>query len=311
MQIALKALSNVDVDIKKNYKLIRQFERTVKKPRIKKLMYQTWDYNVKNGEYEVPMRIYTPSGKNTEGPDNIKYPVIVFLHGGGWATGDLDSYESVCLTIAAQTRHIVIAVDYRLAPEYPFPAALTDCHSALQSVLRWNDVSNSPHKLTLMGDSAGGNLAAALSLYMRDRGEKVADRQILIYPAVYNDHTENSPFASVSENGKDYVLTAKNICDFMDLYCGEEERDNPYVAPLLARDFSNQPDTLIITAQYDPLRDEGEQYGRKLKEAGNVVSVCRIEDTLHGYFVLPVRFSAVKKSYDVINRFLRGDMTDA
>lgn len=307
MQIALKAISNLDIDIKKNYRLIRQLERAVKKPRIKKFTYQAWDYTVKNGDYEIPMKMFSPSVNNAEGPDNIKYPVIVFLHGGGWTTGDIESYENVCLTLSRQTGHIIIAVGYRLAPECPFPAALTDCHKAVESVLRWNSVSNSPHKLTLMGDSAGGNLAAAVSLYMRDRGEKTADRQILIYPAAYNDHTENSPFPSVSENGKDYVLTSKMICDYMDLYCGETNRDNPYLAPLLAKDFTGQPDTLIITAQYDPLRDEGEQYGRKLEEAGNYVSVCRIEDALHGYFVLPTKFSAVKKTYEMINRFLRED----
>jgi acetyl esterase/lipase len=141
---------------------------------------------------------------------------------------------------------------------------------------------------------------------MRDRGEKPVDRQILIYPATYNNHTNASPFPSVLENGSEYLLTAKHICDYMDLYCPiEQDRNSPYCARLLAGDFSNQPDTLIITAQYDPLRDEAEEYGRKLKNAGNVVSVHRIADTLHGYFSLPTTFSAVKKSYDIINNFLK------
>jgi len=311
IRTALKAISNLDLDIKKNYKLIRQVERVVNKPLIEKLMYQTWDYYVKNEGHNIPMRIFSPVNGKKEDPDNIKYPVIVFLHGGGWVTGDLDSYEKVFLRTARQTGHMIIAVDYRLAPENPFPAALEDCYKAVQSVIRWNSVSKSPHKITLMGDSAGGNLAAAVTMYMRDKGEKTVDNLILIYPATYNNHTETSPFASVSENGTDYILTAKHICDYMDLYCGnEEDRNNPYCAPLLAEDFSNFPDTLIITAQYDPLRDEGEELGRKLKEAGNFVIVRRIEDVLHGYFTLPATFTAVKETYNIINRFLGGNIQD-
>ena len=306
MQTALKALSNVDVDIKANYKLIRQLERIAKKP-ILKFTYQAFNYHIKNSGRSIPVRIYSPTNKKIEGADITKHPVIVFVHGGGWVTGGLDSYERPCLMVARQTGHILVAVDYRLAPENPFPAALEDCYLAAKAVMRWHKAAGSPHKLTLMGDSAGGNLAAAVSLYMRDMGEETAPRQILIYPATYNNHTGTSPFASVSENGAGYILTAKNICDYMDLYCSrEEDRNSPYLAPLLADDFSNQPDTLIITAQYDPLRDEGEEYGHKLKEAGNSVTIRRIDNALHGYFSLPIKFRAVRESFDIINRFLWG-----
>ncbi|MDR1892877.1 MAG: alpha/beta hydrolase [Oscillospiraceae bacterium] len=305
MQAALRALSNVDVNIKKNYNKIRRLERMVKKPRIK-LNYRTWNHILRNKEHKILLRLFSPVNKKIENFAAAKYPVIIFLHGGGWVTGDLESYEKCCLTMARQTGHVIIAVDYRLAPEYPFPAALQDCRKAVRTIMRWLKVSGSPYPVTLAGDSAGGNLAAALSLYMRDRGEKTVDRQILIYPATYNNHTESSPFGSVSENGTGYILTAKHICDYMDLYCPkEEDRGNQYLAPLLAFDFSNQPDTLIITAQFDPLRDEGEEYGRKLKEAGNSVTVRRIDNALHGYFTLPATFSAVKESYELINQFLR------
>jgi len=307
MRTALKALSNMymNVDIKTNYKLIRQIQRAAKRPRIK--IYQTWDYYIKNDDRRIPVRMFSPVNERIKAADKIKYPVIIFLHGGGWVTGDLDSYEKTCLTIARQTGHVIIAVDYRLAPEHPFPAALEDCYKAVKAVMRWHKMSGSPHKINLMGDSAGGNLAAAVSLYMRDRGEKTVDKQVLIYPATYNNHTENSPFLSVAENGTDYILTSKHICDYMALYCSkEEDRGSSYCAPLLAGDFSAQPDTLIITAQYDPLRDEGEEYGRKLKEAGNSVLVHRIEDALHGYFSLTIKFSAVRKSYAIINKFLKG-----
>jgi acetyl esterase/lipase len=307
MQTALRALANVDVDIKTNYKLIRQLERVARKPRIK-LTYQTRDYHIKNNDNSIPIRIFSPANKMIQREDVIKYPVIVFFHGGGWTTGDLDSYERSCLMIARQTGYIVVAIDYRLAPENPFPAALEDCYQAVKAVLRWHKVSGSPHKLTLMGDSAGGNLAAAVSLYMRDRGEPVVSKQILTYPPTYNIHTEASPFPSVSENGIGYILTAKNICDYMDLYCSrEEDRTSPYLAPLLAEDLSGQPETLIITAQHDPLRDEGEEYGRRLKEAGNAVTVRRIDNALHGFLSLPIAFGAVKECFHIINQFLGED----
>ena len=306
MQGALRVLSNrySEVDIKNNYKLIRQLDRAVKRARIR--LYQTWDYYIKTGENNIPVRMFSPVTERIARIDNLKYPVIIFFHGGGWVTGDLDSYEKMCLTIARQTGHVLLSVDYRLAPENPFPAALKDCYKVVRAVTRWHKLSGSPNKITLMGDSAGGNLAAAISLYMRDRGEKLIDRQILAYPVLYNNHTETSPFVSVSENGTDYGLTSNHVCDYMDLYCSrDEDRDDPYCAPLLADDFSNQPDTLILTAQYDPLRDEGEEYGRKLKEAGNNVTVRRIDNAIHGYLALTARFSIVKESYNIINKFLK------
>ena len=307
MSIAMKAFAS-NVDVKKNYKLIRLAERAVKRPRIR--LYQTRDYYIRNEEHKVPVRIFTPARGRIESLNNIDYPVIIFLHGGGWVTGDLESYERVCLAITRQTGHALIAVDYRLAPEYPFPAALEDCYKTVRAVIRWHKMSGAKHKITLMGDSAGGNLAAAVSLYMRDRGEQMVDRQVLIYPATYNNHTQDSPFASVLENGTDYFLTSRHICDYMDLYCQDNEssRNSPYCAPLLAENFENQPDTLIITAQYDPLRDEGEEYGRKLKEAGNLAVVRRIDGTMHGYFSLSVQFAAVRKSYDIINKFLKDEI---
>jgi len=308
IKTALKTISNIDIDVKKDYELIRRLERVVKRPPVR-FINQMADYEIKTDDHNIPIRIYSPALNIVESLENVKkYPVIVFFHGGGWTTGDLDSYERLCLRLARQTGHIVVSVGYRLAPENPFPAALRDCHRAIRSVARWHRVSGSDNKITIMGDSAGGNLAAAVSLYMRDRGEVCADRQILIYPALYNDHTSASPFASVAENGAEYVLTAKNICDYMDLYCPvEEDRQSPYCAPLLADDLSGQPDTLIITAQYDPLRDEGEEYGRRLRAAGNNAGVYRIDDTLHGFFSLPASFGAVKKSFEIINQFLKED----
>ena len=165
-------------------------------------------------------------------------------------------------------------------------------------------------RITLIGDSAGGNLAAAVSLMARDRGEFLPQRQILIYPATNNDHSETSQFQSVHDNGTDYILTSKRICDYMDLYSETpEDRQNPYFAPLLAPSLVNQPKTLIITAELDPLRDEGEAYGRRIREDGGTAEIYRIQDALHGFFALSPHFSQVKTAYQLINNFLK-DVTD-
>jgi len=305
MRAALKLLSHVD--IKKNYKRIRQVQQAARKPRIK-LTYKTWDYAVKNGACSVPIRIFSPDKLVFAGFADTRHPVIVFFHGGGWVTNDIDTYEKTCLTIARQTKHMVIAVDYRLAPEHPFPAALEDCCAVVRSVMRQQRLAGTARKIILMGDSAGGNLAAAVSLYLRDKGEQLPDKQILIYPATFNDHTDASPFPSIVENGADYVLTSKHICDYMDMYCGDAiNRQNPYCAPLLAGDFSRQPETLVITAQFDPLRDEGEAYAHALAAAGNRVVTRRIPNAIHGYFTLSIRFNIVKESYRMINHFLEGE----
>ena len=145
------------------------------------------------------------------------------------------------------------------------------------------------------------------------RGGLIPERQILIYPATADDHSENSPFPSVHENGEGYLLTSKRVCDYMDLYLpdGESRRD-PYAAPLNAPDLSKQPRTLVITAEYDPLRDEGEAYARRLREAGVPTQLYRMPDALHGFFSLPTRFSQVRRAHRLIRGFLppadeRGD----
>ena len=157
----------------------------------------------------------------------------------------------------------------------------------------------------LAGDSAGGNLAAAVSLMARDKGEFKVSRQILIYPAVNNDYSENSKYRSVIENGTDYILTAKRISEYVSLYATcEEDMQNPYFAPILAKDLSDQPDTMIITAEFDPLRDEGEDYGRKLKQAGNNVKIYRMKNTLHGFISLSANIKPVGYAYKLISDYI-------
>lgn len=298
---ALKALSYPsDIDLRKSYKLERTFVNVKHFP-VLKPFYKIWDHKVFSGDHEIPVRIFY----NKEKEKNAD-KILVFFHGGGWVVGNIDSYTNVCVRMSQMTDSIVVSVDYRLAPEHPFPAAVEDCYCVVREILMDNSLFKIPFEnITLIGDSAGGNLAAAVSLMARDRGEFLPRRQILIYPATYHDHTSTSPYASVQENGTGYLLTSKRICEYMDFYAAkEEDKKNPYFAPLLAQDFSNQPKTLIITAELDPLRDEGEDYGKKLRKAGNEVHIVRVPDALHGFFSLPPKYVQVRKCYKIINTFL-------
>jgi len=299
MMAALKALSYAEPDILTNFQANRALSNIVNPPIVTKPLYEVWDYQIKSEDYNIPIRIFEPKKpKNSD--------IILFFHGGGWVIGNINSYTRVCAMLANKTSRRVFSVDYRLAPEFPFPYAVEDCYRAAEELTLYkNLVDPGNARIILMGDSAGGNIAAAVSLLARDRGMFHIEKQILLYPSTYNDHSENSPFESIRENGRDYLLTSKRICDYIELYI-KDPRDfySPYFAPLLAEDLSNQPETLIITAEYDPLRDEGEAYGLKLKEHGNKVQVYRMKNGLHGFFSLPITFVHVKRSMELINNFL-------
>lgn len=299
MLAALSLLSYPDLDAEKIYLVERRLQKLTARRARKPWLYRIWEHTISSGEYQVPMRIFAPKQQK-------RGCVLLFFHGGGWVTGSIDSYDGICGDMAAQTGCIVASVDYRLAPEHPFPAAAEDCYAATREVFLHSGLLNiPPERVVLIGDSAGGNLAAAVSLMARDRGEFLPRRQILIYPAVGNDHSENSPYPSVRENGTGYLLTSKRVQEYFALYdASEADRENPYLAPLAAASFETQPDTLLITAEFCPLRDEGEAYGKKLREAGNHVEIHRIPDALHGYFSLPVWFKHVKQTYAIINSFL-------
>ena len=233
------------------------------------------------------MRLYFPNedAMKQEVQKGLSYPILLFFHGGGWVTDSVENYDRVCSRMAQDTGHIVISVEYRLAPEYRFPIGLEDCYAAART-LYLDLLKEDQDKITIMGDSAGGNLAAAVCLLARARGEFMPKRQILIYPALGNCYTEESPYESVHENGTDYLLTSERMENYLLLYeNSKEDRQNPYFSPLMEKDLSNMPDTLILTAEFDPLRDEGEEYGKRLKEAGNYVEMHRIPnaftDILH------------------------------
>lgn len=301
MLLALKALSYTEPDLAKTYKLHRAVA-DVKAPHLLKPFYRLWDREIHCGGRDVKVRIYEP--KELE-----RRTLLLFFHGGGWVTESVDTYNNVCKNLAKHSGCRVVSVEYGLAPEHPFPEGLEDCYAAAKTLFsNAADFDIPAEEIVLIGDSAGGNLAAAVSLLGRDRGEFCPKRQILLYPAVGNDYSESSPFPSVQENGSGYLLTAKRIGEYMALYAGGEENlKNPYLAPILMEDLSGQPETLVITAQYDPLRDEGEAYAERLRAAGSQVYLYRMADALHGFFSLEPHFSHVKRAYALINRFLSGD----
>lgn len=267
------------------------------------------DDKIYNGGHEIPVRLYFPSEQAMKEGTRRDHgcPVLLFFHGGGWVTESVGNYDRVCSEMAQSTEHIVVSVEYRLAPEYRFPTALMDCYEAAKALYTNRFILNTePERITLAGDSAGGNLAAAVSLMARDRGEFFPNRQILIYPVLNNDYTEASPYPSVMANGKDYLLTAAKMEDYLNLYQRDEkDRENKYFAPMLENDLRNLPDTLILTAEYDPLRDEGEHFAKRLSDAGNKVRFYRIRGAFHGYFALGIRHLYVRESFAFINRFLK------
>ncbi len=242
----------------------------------------------------IPVRVYTPAGS---GP----FPVLVFFHGGGWVICDLDTHDGICRSLCNGAGCVVVSVDYRLAPEHKFPAAPEDCYAATQWVAGHTaEINGDPARIAIGGDSAGGNLTAVVAQMARDRNGPKLAFQLMIYPAT--DFTFNGP--SMKENADGYFLTREDMDWFSNHYLrSEANKKDPLASPMLAADLSRLPPALIITAEYDPLRDEGETYGRKLKEAGVPTIVSRYEGMIHGFFGFP--FDVSKRARDEASLALR------
>ena len=225
---------------------------------------------------ELPIRIYW-----AEVTDEAR-PVVVFFHGGGWVIGGIDSHDGQVREMVNRTGMVFVSVDYRLAPEAKFPAAAEDCYAATQWVAEnAADIGADAARLGVAGDSAGGNLAAVVAQMARDRGGPAIAHQLLVYPCCDMD---SNAWPSQTENGFDYFLTKESMDWFYDQYADVADRDNPYASPIRADSLSGLPPACVITAEYDPLRDEGEVYGAALQEAGVACEVHRYDGMLHGFF---------------------------
>lgn len=245
---------------------------------------------------DIPVRIYTPAG-------TAPFPVLVYFHGGGWVIGNLDTHEGTCRELANGAGCMVVSVDYRLAPENKFPAAAEDCYAATLWVARNGaSIGADATRIAIGGDSAGGNLTAVVALMARDRKEPPLRFQLLIYPVT--DAAFDT--ASYDENAEGYLLTRDGMQWFWNHYLRDDrDRADAYAAPLRAETVAGTPPALVITAEFDPLRDEGEAYARRLSDAGVHTTLIRYDGMIHGFFGMTALMEQAKRAMRQANTALR------
>jgi acetyl esterase len=230
---------------------------------------------------DIPLRLYRPAGSKP----GDKLPVLVYYHGGGWVIGDLETHDTLCRELANGAGCAVVAVDYRMGPEHRFPAAVDDAVAAT----RWVQENAASlgldgSRLAIGGDSAGGNLAAVVALSARDQGGPAIALQLLIYPATDQRH---DVYPSRASNGKGYLLEKATMDWFHDHYIADPKQDLDWRAsPMLHPDHGNLPPAFVLTAGYDPLRDEGVAYAQKLSQAGNRATLVSFERQIHGFILM-------------------------
>jgi acetyl esterase len=223
---------------------------------------------------ELPVRVYTPEG---EAP----FPIVVWFHGGGWVVGTLDTYDPLCRALAASVPAVVVSVGYRLAPEHRWPAAVEDAYAAtVWASGNAAGLGGAQHRLAVAGDSAGGNLAAAVALGARDLGGPAIAFQLLVYPAL--DAAADT--ASWREHAEGCYLTAAGMRWYWDHYLGGADGRAPDASPLRAAFFGGLPPALVLVAEHDILRDEGEAYAARLRDAGVAATASRYAGMVHGFF---------------------------
>ena len=229
------------------------------------------------GVQAIPLRVYRPAGV----ADSRRLPVLVYFHGGGWVIGDLETHDVLCRQLTAEAGVSVIAVDYRVAPEHKFPAAVDDAWAATRWIAAHAaDLGVDADRLAVGGDSAGGNLAAVVALLARDAGGPRIGLQILLYP-VTDLASESQSYADLADG---YMLTRDSMRWFRAQYLAKAEDAADWrVSPLRAPSLAGLPPALVLTAGYDPLRDEGEAYARRLREAGVSVDAVSFGGMIHGF----------------------------
>jgi acetyl esterase len=252
----------------------------------------TEDVTVPGAAGDLEARVYRPEAGGA-------LPTILFIHGGGFVIGDIDTHDNQCRILCREVEAVVVSVGYRLAPEAPFPAAVDDAFAATGWVAEHVDeLGGDPARLAVAGDSAGGNLAAVVARLARDAGGPPLAAQLLIYPGT--DFREDGDYPSREENAEGYFLTLEDMIWFREQYAARSDPTDPRLSPLLADDLSRLPPAVIVTGQYDPLRDEGEAYARALEAAGVHVVYRRYDGMIHGFFDLyalsPAAAEAVRET---------------
>jgi acetyl esterase len=259
------------------------------------------DRSIPGPEAEIPVRIYTPEREPADRDE--PFGLLVFLHGSGFTIFDLDTHDHECRLLATLGRAVVVSVDYRLAPEHKFPAAVVDARGALHWAAEHADgLGADPARLAVGGDSAGGNLAAVVAQIARDEGGPAVAFQMLVYPVT--DLRGEHP--SRLENREGFLLTADLMEWFEAQYLNDDgERTDPRASPLLAESFSDLPPALVITAEYDPLRDEGDEYAQRLRAAGVPVTLSRYRGAVHGFFQLSATTDIGRRAVEEAGTALR------
>jgi acetyl esterase len=245
----------------------------------------------------IPVRVYANSTTAE------RAPAIAFFHGGGWVIGSLDTHDNFCRALANRTGSVVVSVAYRLAPEAPYPAAAEDCYAATCWIAEHGaELGADGARLAVAGDSAGGNLAAVVALLARDRGGPALRHQGLIYPVTDADFDR----ASYVANAEGHLLTRQAMQWFWNHYVPDAARRNDaYAAPLRAANLAGLPPATVQTAEYDPLRDEGEAYAARLRDAGVATTLTRYDGQIHGFAGMFEIFDAGKKALDELASALR------
>ena len=267
-----------------------QYLMRVSKLKVNEPIHRTEDRRIPGPGSDIPLRIYTPR----ELKPAEKLPVLVWYHGGGFVIGSLDTHDSACRMLANRADCIVVSVDYRLAPEHKFPAAVEDCEAALKWVaLHAVEFGGDPQCLAVGGDSAGANLATVVAILARDAAHPRLAFQLLVYPCVAPE-PETSSHHQFKEG---YVLSRNSITYFYKQYLrsNREVKDFRF-APLVLDDLSNLPPALVIVAGFDPLRDEGIEYTKRLIEAGNRVRLSNYEGMVHGFYLMGGAVDAAKRA---------------
>ena len=262
---------------------------------------------------EIPVRIYWPA--STVATSGGRAPGVVFFHGGGWVICDLDSHDGQCRALANGTDAVVVSVDYRLAPETKFPGPVDDCLAATRWVAaNAAELGVDPTRLAVAGDSAGGNLTAAVALRARDDGGPPLVYQAMIYPVVDSSASRHD-YPSKTENATGYFLTTDSMEWYRTQYLRTDaDGDDPYCSPLFAESLAGLPPAFVITAEYDPLRDEGEEYARRLVAAGVPTEVYRAPGMFHGFFGMDAMLDGAKQAqallFESMRYALHGDTPD-
>jgi len=271
-EVPLDQLSPTEsrINFRKSFALLKSIGGTFEK------VESVRDLTIPGPAGEIPVRVYMP-GIGTA------YPLFVFLHGGGWVIGDLDSADNMARFLCRHVNCVVLSVDYRLAPEHVFPAAVEDSFEAVEwAVAHAGELGSDPRRVLVGGDSAGGNLAAVVAQMSRQKGAPKIAGHVLFYAAVDGANLDTPSYLEFG--GKSLGLPTSDVKWFLEQYTPDQKvRLDPQVSPLLADDLHGSPPALVVTAEFDVLRDEGEAYARRMQEAGVKVKLIRCNGMVHGF----------------------------